>query len=66
MKHKKGNISIFVIFILLASSLLGLLSLLFIQKLLRYQNIAIKYYQSYYSAKAGLEIALALHKIRGV
>lgn len=66
MTIKKGNISIFVIFVLLASSLLWLLTLIFVQKLLRYQSVAIGYYQSYYSAKAWIETALALDKIRGV
>lgn len=66
MTVKKGNISIFVIFVLLASSLLWLLTLIFVQKLLRYQSVAIGYYQSYYTAKAWIETALALDKIRGV
>lgn len=66
MAAKKGNISIFVIFVLLASSMLWLLTLLFVQKLLRYQSVAIGYYQSYYTAKAWLELALSLHKVRGV
>lgn len=66
MTVKKGNISIFVIFVLLASSLLWLLALIFVQKLLRYQSVAIGYYQSYYTAKAWIETALALDKVRGV
>jgi hypothetical protein len=66
MTVKKGNISIFVIFVLLASSLLWLLTLIFVQKLLRYQSVAIGYYQSYYTAKAWIETALALDKVRGV
>jgi hypothetical protein len=43
-----------------------LLTLILVQKLLRYQGVAIGYYQSYYSAKAGMETALALHNTRGV
>lgn len=66
MAVKKGNISIFVIFVLLASSMLWLLTLLFVQKLLRYQSVAVGYYQSYYTAKAWLELALSLHAQRGI
>ena len=36
------------------------------QKLLRYQSVAIGYYQSYYSAKAGVETALVLNDTRGI
>lgn len=43
-----------------------MLTLTLVQKLLRYQSVAIGYYQSYYSAKAGIETALVLNNTRGI
>ena len=64
--HKKGNISILVIFVLLASSLLGVLAINFVQSMMKQSATVYNYYQSYYLAKAGVELGLAELGHRGV
>lgn len=63
---KKWNISILVIFVLLASSLLGVLAMNFIQSMMKQSATVYNYYQSYYLAKAWTELALAELGHRGV
>ncbi|MCF7834955.1 hypothetical protein K9M48_02770 [Candidatus Gracilibacteria bacterium] len=53
-----GNISILVIFVLLASSLIGILSTNFIRDLFNYNNTISNHYKGYYLSKAGLELSL--------
>ena len=52
------NISILVILVLLACSLMWILSMNFLNNLLAYTDNSYSYYKSYYYAKAGLELAL--------
>lgn len=66
MLNKKWNISILVIFVLLASSLLGVLSMNFIQSMMKQSATTYNYYQSYYLAKAGVELGLTELGHRGV
>jgi hypothetical protein len=66
MKKKSGNISILVIFVLLASSLLGILSMNFVQQMMKQSATVHNYYKAYYLAKAGLELSLAQVTSRGV
>lgn len=66
MQNRRWNISILVIFILLAASLLGLLTLHYVKQLLQYQGIVSQYTQSYYIAKWWTEVALAASRIRQV
>ena len=49
---KSGNISILVIFVLLASSLLGILSMNFVQQMMQQSTIVNSYYKTYYLSKA--------------
>ncbi len=58
IKNPKWNISILVIFILLASSLIGILTMDFIKQMVSYTNDIYSYHKSYYYAKAWLELAL--------
>lgn len=64
--QKKWNISILVLFVLLASSLLGLLTMTFVQSMMQQTMTLTSYYQSYYLAKAGLEFSLAQLPSRGI
>jgi hypothetical protein len=52
MKRKSGNVSILVIFVLLASSLLGILSMNFVKQMMEQSAVVTAYYKSYYLAKA--------------
>lgn len=56
--NNKWNISILVLFILIASSLIWILSTNYIRELMEYNNIIHWYYKSYYLSKAWLEISL--------
>lgn len=56
--NNKWNISILVIFILIASSLIWILTTNYIRDLMQYNNIIYWYYKSYYLSKAWLEISL--------
>lgn len=60
MKVKKlnGNISLLVILVLLASSVIALLSINQIQHLMTYWNMTFNYFRSYYLAKAWTELWL--------
>ena len=57
-KKLKGNISLLVILILLASSVISLLSINQIQRLLTYGNMTFNYFRAFYIAKAGTELWL--------
>ncbi len=57
-KKYSWNISILVIFVLLASSLIGILTMNFVKQMVSYTNDMHSYYKSYYHAKAGLELSL--------
>ena len=57
-KKLKGNVSLLVIFILLASSVISLLSINQIQRLLTYGNMTFNYFRAFYIAKAGTELWL--------
>jgi len=65
-KNPKGNISILVIFILVASSVIGMLTMHFVQQLLHYNSTISNYYKSYYMTRAGLELSLSQISNRGV
>lgn len=58
-KRLKGNISLLVILILLASSVISLLSINQIQRLISYWNMTFNYFRSFYIAKAWTELGLA-------
>ena len=60
MKAKKleWNVSLLVILVLLASSVIALLSINQIQHLITYGNMTFNYFRSYYLAKAGTELWL--------
>ena len=57
-KRLKGNVSLLVIFILLASSVIALLSINQIKHLLTYWNMTFNYFRAFYLAKAGTELWL--------
>lgn len=57
-KKLKGNISLLVILILLASSVISLLSINQIQRLITYGNMTFNYFRAFYIAKAGTELWL--------
>lgn len=61
LKNQKcnGNISLLVILVLLASSVIALLSINQIQRLISYWNSTFNYFRSYYLWKAWVEFALA-------
>ena len=57
-KKLKGNISLLVILILLASSVISLLSINQIQRLITYWNQTFNYFRAFYLAKAWTELGL--------
>lgn len=57
-KKLKGNVSLLVIFVLLASSVISLLSINQIQRLLTYGNMTFNYFRAFYIAKAWNELWL--------
>ena len=57
-RRLKGNVSLLVIFILLACSVIALLSINQIQRLLTYWNMTFNYFRAFYLAKAGTELGL--------
>jgi len=63
---KKWNISILVIFVLLASSLLGVLSMNFVQQMMQQSAVVNSYYKAYYLSKAWIELGLTTLHHRGV
>lgn len=64
--QKRWNISILVIFVLLASSLLGILSMNFVQQMMQQSAVVNSYYKTYYLSKAWIELGLAQIKHRGI
>lgn len=58
-KKLKGNISLLVILVLLATSVITLLSINQIQRLITYWNQTFNYFRAYYLAKAWAELWLA-------
>jgi len=56
---KKWNISILVIFVLLACSLFGLLTVHYVRHMFVQYTQVLSYYKSYYLAKAGIELSLS-------
>lgn len=63
---KKGNISILVIFVLLASSLLGILAMNFVQQMMKQSAVVNAYYKTYYISKAWIELWLTQIQHRGI
>ena len=57
-RRLKGNVSLLVIFILLACSVIALLSINQIQHLLTYWNMTFNYFRAFYLAKAWTELGL--------
>ena len=57
-KILKWNVSIMIILILLACSLMGVLTVVFLKSLITYTDDTYSYHKSYYIAKAWLELAL--------
>ena len=57
-KKLKGNVSLLIILVLLASSVIALLSINQIQRLLTYWNMTFNYFRAFYIAKAGTELWL--------
>ncbi len=62
--HKKWNISLLVLFILVASSLLWILAFQYVKHIAVQTTQIHNYYKAYYLAKWGSEIWLSLMKIR--
>jgi len=54
----RWNITIMVILVLLACSLMGILTIIFLRSLIEYTDDSYGYYKSYYVAKAWLELSL--------
>lgn len=65
-KKKGGNITILVIFVLMASGIIGILTMHFVRQIMYYNGVINAYYKSYYLARAGLEISLTQITERGV
>ncbi len=63
---KRWNISILVIFVLLASSLLGILSMNFVQQMMKQSAVVNSYYKAYYLSKAWIELGLVQISYRGI
>jgi len=63
---KRWNISILVIFVLLASSLLGILAMNFVQQMMKQSALVYSYYKTYYLSKAGIELGLVEIGHRGI
>lgn len=64
--QKRWNISILVIFVLLASSLLGILSMNFVQQMMKQSAVVNSYYKAYYLSKAWIELGLVQINHRGI
>ncbi len=62
----KWNISVLVIFVLLASSLIWLLTMNFLRQMTAYTQNFYGYHKAYYISKAGLELALVEIKNSGI
>lgn len=61
---KKGNISLLVLFVLVACSLLGIIAVQYIKHMAIQTNQIYNYYKTYYLAKWWSEIGLSLMKLR--
>lgn len=59
LKNKDWNISILVIFVLLASSLIWVLTMWFLKQIVSYTNDLYQYNKAYYFSKAWLELSLS-------
>lgn len=57
-KNRKWNISILVIFVLLASSVIGILTMNFVKQLMNYTESVYSYNKAYYHSKAWMELSL--------
>ncbi len=64
--HKKWNISLLVIFVLVACSLLGIIAVQYTRHMATQTNQIYNHYKAYYLAKGGIEIGLSLMKLHGV
>lgn len=64
--YARGNVSILVMFIMIATSLMGLLAMHFVQQMMEYSGVVHDYYKTYYLTKAGIEIGLTESNIRGI
>jgi len=62
MKKKNWNISIFVLFILITSSLIWVIAIFFLKQLTQYSSSFYDYYKTYYISKAWLELSLSQAK----
>lgn len=62
MKKYNWNISILVIFILLTSSLIGVIAIFFLKQLMTYSSSFYDHYKTYYIAKGWLELSLTQAK----
>lgn len=62
--HKKGNISLLVLFVLVACSLLGILAVQYTRHMAIQTSQIYNYYKAYYLAKGANEIGLSLIKLR--
>lgn len=65
-KYRRGNVSILVMFIMIASALIGLLAMHFVQQMLKYSWVIHDYYKSYYLANAGVEMWITESTLRGI
>lgn len=64
--HKaQGNISLLVIFVLLASALIALLAMNQLTHIMNYGSTVNNFFRAHYLAKGGLEIALTEANLRG-
>lgn len=52
MKKRQGNISILVLFVLIAASLMGVLTMNFVNQMIYDANTVLSYYKSYYISNA--------------
>lgn len=66
MRRTSWNISVLVLFLLVVSSLIGLMTISFIKQMIVYTASITQYYQSYYLANAWLELLLTKVKYRGL
>lgn len=61
MQHKKGNILIIVIFMMIISWLFWLLMTKFVANMINYSSLFHNYYQAYYIANAPLQLQVVKH-----
>ncbi len=66
LPKKQWNITILVIFVLLASGIIGMLTMHFVRQIAYSNKILNAYYKSYYLARAGVEISLTQINTHGV